>query len=167
MGSSQEAINQEYRDAGFSDDQIAAFTAIQNAQNPAELSQAAMASGLTGPAQSAAAGQAAAGVTPGPVQAPSFEEQLTEYKQRNQALETQLNSMNAQFQKALSGVQDQLAQVQNSVPQMVDPVTESATKVARSLKDVPATDAKNILRSALHSHFVNLGLHDIAEALSL
>jgi hypothetical protein len=167
MTSPQQQINQEYLDAGFSQDQIDAFAKIQNAQNPAELTAAAAASGLTGSAQSAAAGQAAAGVTPGPVQAPSFDDQLAEYQQRNVALQAQLDQLNQSFRSQLSGVQDQLAVLQGSMPAKVDPVTESATKVARAFADLMASDAKNILRSALHSHLLGLGLENVAKALSL
>jgi hypothetical protein len=163
----QQDINAQYEAAGFTPEQIAQFTAIQNAQSPAELAQAANAAGLTGPAQAAAAGQMMAGVAPGPIAAPSFEDQLAEYQQRNVALQAQLDQLNSAFRSQLSGVQDQLAQLQGSMPTKVDPVTESATKVARAFTDVAASDAKNILRSALHSHLIGLGLENIAKALSL
>lgn len=167
MTSPQEQINQEYLDAGFTPEQIAAFSAIQNAGSAEQLAAAAQASGLTGPAQAAAAGQLAAGVAPGPIQVPDFDEQLKQSQERNAALQTQLDQLNAQFRQQISGVQDQLSALQSNMPQKVDPVTETSTKVARAFKDITATDAKNVLRSALHSHFVGLGLEHIAEALAL
>ena len=156
---------QEYRAAGVTPGQLAAFARMQAAQTPAEYMAAAQEAGLTGQAMQAAAGQVAAGVPAGPIQAPSFEEQLEEYRQKNQALETQLGKMSGDFQDALTGLQQQLAGVKAAVPQKVDPVTESAAKVARAFADVAASDARNILASALRSHLVNLGLEDLSKAL--
>lgn len=163
----QDDIDAQYREAGFSDEQIAAMKQIQQAQTPQQYAQVAQAAGLTGAAEQAAAGQVFAGVPAGPVQAPSFEDQLAEYKQKNQALEAQLGMLSQQFRQAIGGLQDQLAGVQASVPQQVDPTTESATKVARAFADIAASDAKNVLRSALHSHLIGLGLESLAKALAL
>ena len=156
---------QEYLSAGITPERLAAFAAMQNAQSPAEYAAAAAAAGLTGQAQQALAGQLAAGVPAGPVQAPSFEEQLEEYKKRNAALELQVGQLGQQFSSQLAQLQQALLGVQAAVPQKVDPVTESAAKVARAFGDVIAHDAKNILRSALHSHFVALGLGELAKLI--
>src|SRR5260370_15118961 len=134
---------------------------MQNAQSPAEYAAAAAAAGLTGQAQQALAGQLAAGAPAGPVQAPSFEEQLEEYKKRNAALELQVGQLGQQFSSQLAQLQQALLGVQAAVPQKVDPVTESAAKVARAFGDVIAHDAKNILRSPLHSPFFPLALAEL------
>jgi len=155
----------EYAAAGVTPQQYAAFQRMQQAQTPAEYAAAANEAGLTGQAWQAAAGQVAAGVRVGPVQAPTFDEQLAEYQQRNAALEAQLNQIGGQFQAQLTQLQAQLAGVQASVPQKVDPVTETAAKVARSFADIPASDARNIFRSALHSHLVTLGLAELAKLI--
>lgn len=156
---------QEYAAAGITPDQLAAFARMQNAQSPAEYAAAASAAGLTQGALQAAAGQIAAGVPAGPVAAPSFEEQLEAYKAKNAALELQVGQLGAQFQQALAGLQAQMAGVAAAVPQKVDPITESAAKVARAFRDVVPHDAKNVLGSALHSHLVSLGLEDLAKLL--
>src|SRR5258708_11957039 len=126
---------------------------MRNAKRPAEYAAAAAAAGLTGQAQQAAAGELAAGVPAGPVQAPSFEEQLEEYKKRNAALELQVGQLGQQFSSQLAQLQQALLGVQAAVPQKVDPGTESAAKVARAFGDVIAPDAQNILPSPLHSTF--------------
>ena len=156
---------QEYQQAGVTPEQLQAFAQLQQAQTPAEYAAAAQAAGLTTGALQAAAGQAAAGVTPGPVAAPSFDEQLAEARQKNAALEAQISSLNSQFQRALQGLQSQMAGVQAAIPARVDPVSESAAKVARAFADIVPHDAKNILASALHSHLINLGLEDLARLI--
>ena len=154
---------EEYAAAGITPERLAAFQRLQQAQTPAEYAAAAEAAGLTNQAWQAAAGQVAAGVAPGPVAAPSFDEQVAEYKQRAAAAEAQVGSLNQQYTQAIKALQDQVAQLMGSIPQRVDPVSESAAKVARALADVPNSDARNILRSALHSHLTNLGLTELAK----
>ena len=155
----------EYAAAGVTPEQYEQFQRLNAAQSPAEYAQAANAAGLTAGAWQAAAGQVARGVQAGPVQAPSFEEQLAEYQQKNSALQHQIDSLTSQFQQQLTALQAGLAGVQASVPQKVDPVHESAAKVARAFADVVAHDAKNIMASALRSHFVNLGLEELAKLI--
>jgi hypothetical protein len=140
-------------------EQQAAYARVNAAQTPGEYAAAASAAGLTGDAAQLAAGGAA------PLQAPTFEEQLAESIQRNNALEQQIASLGAQFQQALAGLQSQMTAVQNSVPTKVDPVTESAGKVAAHYAGLAASDAKNGLHSALTSHFVALGLTELAKIL--
>jgi hypothetical protein len=156
---------QEYAAAGLSPEQIAAFQAVGQAQTPAAYMAAAQAAGLTAGAQQAAAAQQFAGVAPGPVAAPSFDEQLAAANQRNAALQAQINTMQAQFQQAIAGLQSQMSGVQAAMPVKVDPVTESAAKVAQAFGSLIPHDAKNILASALHSHLVNLGLTDLAKLI--
>lgn len=138
-------------------EQQAAAARLAQAQSPAEYAALAEQAGLTGAAQ----GLAAAGAAP--VSAPSFEEQLAEYQQRNAALQAQINSLTASFSDQLAKVQAGLASVQASVPVKIDPVTESAGKVARAFADIGVSDAKNMLASALRAHFVGLGLEDLAK----
>jgi hypothetical protein len=152
---------QAYQAAGISPDQLAAFAAYQQAQSPA--AQAAAMSQL---AQSgiAVAGQQAAAMGAAPLNVPSFEQELADYKQRAALAEAQLAQTNANVQAQMQAMQNQLNQLQGSVPAVVDPVTDSAGKIVAAVRDVPPSDAKNILLSALKSHFVNLGL-DLARVL--
>jgi hypothetical protein len=154
---------QEYQAAGVSPEQYAAFQAFQNAQSPAEQARAASAAGLTKNAGELYSGQLAAGVQPGPVQAPSFEEQLAEYQAKNAQLETQLSQANTSIMAQIAALQQQLAGVQASVPQKVDPVTETAAKVVQAFRDVASSDAKNIMASALKSHLTYLNLSALAD----
>lgn len=156
---------QEYIAAGVPPDQLAAFARLQAAQTPDEYAAAAAAAGLTNTALAAAAGQAQAGVTPGPVQAPSFEEQLSEYRQRALASEAQVQALANKFQQDIAAIQAQFGQLQSSMPTRIDPVSETAAKVVHAFRDVVASDAKNIVRSALHSHLTVLGLEDLARLL--
>lgn len=142
-----------------SPEQAAAWAAVTAAQTPQEYAAAAQAAGLTGDASALAAGGAA------PVQAPTFEEQLAASQQANAALQTQIDALNKNFAAALAGLQTQMQGVIASVPQKVDPITESAGKVAASFASIAVSDAKNILHSALKSHFVALGLADLAKLL--
>lgn len=157
--------DQEYAQAGVTPEQLAAFRDLQNAQNPAEYADAAARAGLTTAALQAAAGQAAAGVTPGPVQAPSFDDQLDEYRQRAAAAEAQVASLGAHFQQQLSAIQAQVGQLQQNVPTRIDPVHETAAKMAQAYRDIPASDARNIFRSAFVSHLIGLGLEDLARLI--
>lgn len=135
------------------------LAAVSSAQTPTQYMQAAQAAGLTGDAAALAASGAA------PVQAPSFEEQLAEARQSNAALQQQLAALNAQFQQAIAGLQGQVNAALSSIPQKVDPVTETATKVVGALRDVPASDARNILHSALLSHLESIGLKELQKLL--
>lgn len=155
----------EYAQAGVTREQLEQFARVNQAQTPAEYAAAANAAGLTGQAWQAAAGQVAAGVPAGPVPAPSFEEQLAEYQRRNAALEQRLVAEQAANATRFAQLSAQLAGVQAAVPVKVDPVTESAAKVVQAFKDIALTDARNILRSALHSHLVNLGLAELAKLI--
>lgn len=135
------------------------LAAVNAAQTPQAYMQAAQAAGLTGDAAQLAATGAA------PVSAPSFEEQLAAARQDNAALQAQLSSLNQQFQNALASLQGQVNTALASIPQKVDPVTESAGKVVAALRDVPASDARNILHSALLSHLESLGLSELRKLL--
>jgi hypothetical protein len=142
-----------------SPEQAAQWAAVNQAQSPQELLAAAQRAGLTGDAQ----GLAAAGAAP--VSAPSFDEQLLAANQRNAALEAQIERLNGQFTAAIQGLQSQMQGVIASVPQKVDPVTESAGKIAAHFAGLPSSDAKNGLHSALVAHLTALGLSELAKIL--
>jgi hypothetical protein len=137
----------------------AAYARVNAAQTPADYMAAASAAGLTGDA----AGLAASGAAP--VNVPTFEDQLAESLQKNAALEAQISQLGAQFHAALAGLQSQMQGVIASVPQKVDPVTESAGKVIAHFKTIAASDARNGLHSALSSHLVALGLDELVKLL--
>jgi hypothetical protein len=141
------------------EEQQAAYARVNAATTPSEYAAAAAAAGLTGDAQALATGGAQ------PVQVPSFEEQLAASQQANAALQAQINAMGDRFKDALAGLQSQMQGVIASVPQKVDPVTESAGKVVAHFKGLAASDAKNGLHSALVAHLTALGLAEVAKIL--
>lgn len=135
------------------------LAAVSQAQTPQAYAQAAQAAGLTGQAEGLLASGAA------PVAAPTFEEQLAAARQDNAALQAQLVALNAQFQQAIAGLQGQVNSALASIPQKVDPVTETAGKIVAAFRDVPASDARNILHSAVMSHLESLGLSELKKLL--
>jgi len=132
------------------------YRRVANPASPAEYLAAAESAGLTGGAQQAAMGGAA------PVQALSFDDQLAASRQQVAALQRQLDLQQANFQRQFAQLSGQVQAAVSAIPAKVDPVTESATKVAQAFRDIVAHDAKNILHSALTAHLVALGLEDLA-----
>lgn len=135
------------------------LAAVNEAQTPQAYMAAATAAGLVGQASDLAASGAA------PVAAPTFEAQLAAARQDNAALQAQLQTLNQQFQQALAGLQGQVNTALASIPQKVDPVTESAGKVVQAFASVAASDAKNILHSTLVAHLEALGLSELKKLL--